>query len=226
MGDFLVGDAGALLQLDEALIVALALGLLGVLDLDLGLLDAQRRRGAGERGLRALDGLCLQKCVGFRDLQSGLGLADARVVSLRIEPGDDLALFDRVVEIDQHIGDTPGQLRADVDRDDRFDNAGGLDVLGDHAALDRHADVQLVRRIAANAVDDEKQRQRGGDEPKARPAEKRRLYPIARWIHVSTGVRLQANCRRAYSTLRQARNFDQGKLPWRLPQTEELLIPV
>jgi hypothetical protein len=107
MRHFLVGDAGALLQLEEALIIALALGLPCLLDVHLRLLHAQRRPGAGKRSLRSLDRPFLQQRIGFRYLQRRLCLADAGVISLRVEPRDHLALFDRIIEIDQHFGDAP-----------------------------------------------------------------------------------------------------------------------
>ena len=73
-------------------------------------------RVAASVGRRRLQRRALLQHLGAGHLEGGLGLAHFGLEGARIEPGKRLPLPDLVIEVDQQIGDLPGQLRADLRR--------------------------------------------------------------------------------------------------------------
>ena len=103
------------------------------------------RRAAGLRvgdlGARLVERRPLDRHRRPRHRQRRLGLAHACGVGLRIQRGERLTLDDLVVEVDQQLGDLPGELRADLHRDHGIQRAGRGDRGPQVAALDRHAQI-------------------------------------------------------------------------------------
>ena len=65
-----------------------------------------------------------------------LSIDHALLRERRIDPREKSSLLDVIVEVDEEIGDLPGDLRADADGRDGAEGAGGGNGLLEIAALD------------------------------------------------------------------------------------------
>lgn len=78
--------------------------------------------------------------LGARRLEPGAAARDPGLEAGGVEPGEDPALFDPAVEVDEDLADDPGKLARDLDEPARLDGAGGGHEHGERARARRCRD--------------------------------------------------------------------------------------